>query len=142
MIFTFFYGMMKRDVTFVICVCQALWQVSNHCIQTQLIIIKLLPLWLNAFWVNCLRSISFKYEKIINIYIMTEIKNVCQTHKRPTDLILFITIKLFKAINDYQKQECAGDIMRKQRISELSILFALQPTVIEQSLSVRNYKHH
>ena len=67
------------------------------------------------FWVNCLRSISFWYEIIIDICIMTEIKNVRQTHKRPTDLILFITIKLFKAINDCQKQECAGDNMRKQR---------------------------
>ena len=67
------------------------------------------------FWVNGLRSISFKYKKIINICIMTEIKNVCQTHKRPTDLILFTAIKLFTAINDCRKQECEGDNMRKHR---------------------------
>ena len=68
---------------------------------------------IKCFWVNCLRSISFKYEKIIEICIMTEIQNVRQTHKRPTDLILFTTTTLFTAINDCRKQECAGDNMWK-----------------------------
>ena len=67
------------------------------------------------FWGNCLRPISSKHEIIIDICIMTEKRNVCQSEVRPTDLILFKTITLFTAINDCRKQECAGDDMRKRK---------------------------
>ena len=67
------------------------------------------------FWVNCLRPISSKHEIIIDICIMTEKRNVCQSEVRPTDLILFKTKTLFTAINDCRKQECAVDDMRKRK---------------------------